>query len=252
LYTPEPPAAPPSSPTPPPPPPEIIRHPEPISTPFPANPSDPDRAYGIVVVAILIVGSIVAFRALRAMARRARIRRDVHRVVAYFDEVNRSRRFPDCHVPINVISNEFGLLCHPALLWEMRSRRYATGGRIRIAKGVRVGGYRQYHYRREPEAISRGTLSITNRRIVFTGTKAPTVEYRHLVAIENDTMSITVQSSQRQTPIALSFDDAILGAALIRLFANDRIRTNHIPDGVTLVAEPTKPLGSIFLRMSEN
>jgi hypothetical protein len=205
-----------------------------------------------MVVALLVIGSIAAFRARQAAARRARIRRNVQRVVAYFDEVNHSRHFPECHVPINVMSNEFGLLFSEALLWEMRSRRYATGGRIRIAKGVRIGGYRQYHYRREPEAIARGTLSLTNRRVVFTGSKSAVVEYRHLVAIDNDSASITIQTSQRLTPIMFSFDDAILGATLIRLFAQDRIATYHIPDGITFKAEPKKPLGSISLHVSEN
>jgi hypothetical protein len=246
LYAPASPAAPQ-----PPSPPQPSSEPTPTRVPSSGNLSDPDRGGIAVVVAILIIGVIVAFRALRAAGRRASIRRDVHLVVAYFDEVNRSRHFPECQVPINVMSNEFGLLCREALLWEMRSRRYATGGRVRIAKGVRVGGYRQYHYRREPEAIAHGTLSITNRRIVFTGSKAATVEYRHLVAIDNDSASITMQSSQRQTPISLSFDDAILGATLIRLFANDRIATNPIPDGITFAAEPTKPLGSISLCISE-
>jgi hypothetical protein len=205
----------------------------------------------MMVLAGLIIGLLVAFRALRAAARRRRIRRKVQRVMAYFDEVNRSLRFPECHVPINVLSNEFGLLCSDALLWEMRSRRYATGGRIRIARGVRVGGYRQYHYRREPEAVAHGVLSITNRRVVFTGSKAATIEYRHLVAIDNDSASVTIQSSQRQTPIMFSFDDAILGATLIRLFAHDRIVTNRLPDGMTFAAEPAKPLGSVSLRVSE-
>ncbi len=171
-YTPAQPAAPQPPPSPPPPSSETARHLEPATDVPPAgNLSNPDRG-GIMVVAILIIGSIVAFRALQAAARRARIRRSVHSVIAYFDEVNRSRHFPECHVPINVMSNEFGLLCRDALLWEMRSRRYATGGRVRIAKGVRIGGYRQYHYRREPEAIAREILSITNRRIVFTGSKS--------------------------------------------------------------------------------
>lgn len=251
LYTPAHPEAPQPFLSPPPPSPEATRPLEPATSPPSAgNPYNPDYG-GIMVVAILIIGSIVAFRALRAAARRARIRHSVHRVVAYFDEVTRSRHFPECHVPINVMSNEFGLLCCDALLWEMRSRRYATGGRVRIAKGVRIGGYRQYHYRREPEAIARGTLSITNRRIVFTGSKAATVEYRHLVAIDSDSASILIQSSQRQTPIRFSFDDAILGATLIRLFAHDRITINRIPDRITIAAEPTKPLGSISLRVSE-
>jgi hypothetical protein len=171
-------------------------------------------------------------------------------VVDYFDEVNRSRRFPECHVPINVMSNEFGLLCSDALLWEMRSRRYASGGRIRIAKGVRIGGYRQYHYRREPEAISHGVLSVTNHRVVFTGSKAAAIEYRNLVAIENDSASIMIQSSQRQTPVMFSFDDAILGATLIRLFAQDRTITNRLPDVVNFTAEPAKPLGSVSVRVS--
>ena len=80
------------------------------------------------------------------------------------------------------------------------------------------------------------------------GNKGATIEYRHLVAIDDGSASITIQSSQRQTP---SFDDASLGATLIKLFANDRIATNRIPDGITFAAEPTKPLGSISLRVNK-
>ena len=76
------------------------------------------------------------------------------------------------------------------------------------------------------------------------------MEYCHLVAIDTDGASITIQSSHRQTPIIFSFDDAILGATLISLFADDRISTNCVPEGKTFVAEPAKPLGSISVRVT--
>jgi hypothetical protein len=71
LYTPPHPEAPQPSLSPPPPSSETTLPPEPATSPPSAgNPSNPDHG-GIMVVAILIIGAIVAFRALRAAARRA-------------------------------------------------------------------------------------------------------------------------------------------------------------------------------------
>jgi hypothetical protein len=46
------------------------------------------------------------------------------------------------HPEVVLQAGEFGLLAGSASLWEMRAHHATAGGRVRIAKGVRVDAYR--------------------------------------------------------------------------------------------------------------
>ena len=65
-------------------------------------------------------------------------------------------------------------LCLPSVdLMEARAVRHYSGGGVRIAKGVTVGGGRSQS-RDELKNIDSGALVLTNTRLVFSGSKRTT------------------------------------------------------------------------------
>ena len=120
----------------------------------------------------------------------------------------------------------------------MRSHRYSTGGSVRIAKGVWVGG-RQYHSYRTRDVIDQGVVVITTRRIAYTGgSKTAQVWFRDLVSIEGDVDCNVIHTARRQNAIVIHYRKAALGLILVRVFASAVLADNRLADGWRLTARP--------------
>jgi hypothetical protein len=153
-----------------------------------------------------------------------------------FQHGHQRRCFPAIPVSVNLQPGEFGLLEAPALLSEMRSHRYSTGARVRIAKGIWVGG-RQYHSYRTRDIVDRGTVVITTRRIAYTGaSKTAQVLFGDLVSIEGDLNCNIIHTARRQNAIMIHYSEAALGLVLIRFFASSVLADNRLPNGWQLTA----------------
>ncbi len=108
--------------------------------------------------------------------------------------------------PIILRRKENPILVLPnVVLWEPRSVRRITGGyagpTFRIAKGVyfRVGGFRAVgESHEELKQIDEGVLTLTDRRLVFSGSKRTVnIDLRKIVAVEPYRDGIGVQRADR-------------------------------------------------------
>jgi hypothetical protein len=120
----------------------------------------------------------------------------------------------------------------------MRSHRYSTGARVRIAKGFWVGGSQSHSYRTR-DIVDHGTVVITTRRIAFAGrSKSAQVMFRDLLSIEGDIGCNLVHSARRQSAVMIHYSDALLGVLLVRLFAGGALLDNRLPPGWRVDVRP--------------
>jgi hypothetical protein len=187
---------------------------------------------------------------IKTLNRRALLRGRVKRVCDYFDALNQNRRFPRIETPIRMEPGEFGLICQAATLWEMRSHRYRTGGSVRVARGVWVGGS-QYHSQRQLDPIATGYVTITNRRLLFSSAdKTVHLTYRDLVSIEGSHQHNLAQSKRRRTPVNLTYEDALLGLVLIQILSSVPLG-EYLPSGFMIFATPGRTAGAVDLKMKD-
>jgi uncharacterized protein YecT (DUF1311 family) len=201
-------------------------------------PSAGDAGWGLATIVLVIGGILVIGAVIKEQAKAADRRRRIKQACAYMNAVNQHRSFPEMSVDINLQSGEFGLLQATAQLSEMRSHRYSTGGSVRIAKGIRVGG-RQYHSYRTRDIVDQSAVVITTRRIAYTGgSKTAQVWFRDLVSIEGDVDCNIIHTARRQSAIVIHYREAALGLILVRVFASAALANNHLPNGWQLTARP--------------
>lgn len=172
---------------------------------------------------------------LRFLARR----REISQTRKYFDAVISSGRFPPVPVPIVLARGEFGLLTEWGSMWQMRAHRYSTGASLRLLKPLWVSR-RDYHSYSTLDQIGLGTISITNYRVMFTGTsKTAHLPLSEIVEVYCDDQGRNIIHSRRlKTPLILCYDSALIGSTLIQLFTSCRMQGNLLPEGYTLRIEP--------------
>ena len=191
---------------------------------------------GAVIVSVVILGILVAI--WRARVRAAERRREIEAICEYFSQVNALRRFPEADVPVVLQAGEFGLLAGSASLWEMRAHHATAGGRVRIAKGVRVGAYRHKYSYRQLDRVASGTLVVTNRQVVFKSYERTVhFAYGELRDVQYDG-HIRLLIGRRQTPIILSTARGNFVTMLIRIFAESTFRDGRLPEGLVVSARP--------------
>ena len=91
-------------------------------------------------------------------------------------------------------------------LWEPRAVRRTTGGyggpSFRVAKGVyfRVGGFRaQSESHKELRTIDQGALTLTNKRLVFSGAKRTiNIDLRKIISVEPYSDGIALRREGKQ------------------------------------------------------
>jgi hypothetical protein len=193
---------------------------------------------GAVIVGFVILGILVAI--WRARVRAAERRREIEAICEYFSQVNALRRFPEADVPVVLQAGEFGLLAGSASLWEMRAHHATAGGRVRIAKGVRVGAYRHKYSYRQLDPVASGTLVVTNRQVVFKSYERTVhFAYDELLDVQYDGR-IQLLIRRRQTPIILSTARGKLVTMLIGIFTEkeNTFRDGRLPEGLVVSARP--------------
>jgi uncharacterized protein YecT (DUF1311 family) len=191
-----------------------------------------------VALLLAIGGVLVIGAAIKARAKAADRRQRIEQACAYINNVNERRHFPEIAVGINLQPGEFGLLQARAQLSEMRSHRYSTGGSVRIAKGVWVGG-RQYHSYRTRDIVDQGVVVITTRRVAYTGgSKTAQVWLLDLVSIEGNVDCNVLHTARRQNAIVIHYREAALGLILVRVLASAVLAGNRLPNGWQLTARP--------------
>lgn len=123
------------------------------------------------------------------------------------DASNGKVTFTDVNSPVILKKNERALLfLSDVALWEPRAVRQTKGAyggpTFRIAKGVsfKVGSFQSHSESHEElRTIDQGILTLTNKRLVFTGTKRTTnIDLRKIISIEPYKDGIASQRENKQ------------------------------------------------------
>lgn len=133
---------------------------------------------------------------------------DMEQWMTELKEGNLSINLPK-HRDVAIITKkgeEVKLVLPDISLLEPRAVRVSTGTyggpSFRVAKGVyfRVGGFRaQSESHEEIRTIDKGTLSLTNKRLVFSGSKRTSVvDLKKIVSIEPYSDGISIKRSNKQ------------------------------------------------------
>ncbi|NIG17431.1 hypothetical protein F3J37_01895 [Pantoea sp. Al-1710] len=116
-------------------------------------------------------------------------------------------------------------VCHfstEAELYEMRSKRYSTGSgsaRVRVAKGfsVSTGSTRSYHTERILTKISMGELSITNKRVIFSGSeKSFECPIGKVINADDNNETLVIQYGNEPKYLNMDIGKSLIAVAVLK------------------------------------
>lgn len=116
-------------------------------------------------------------------------------------------------------------VCHfstEAELYEMRSQRYSTGSgsaRVRVAKGfsVSTGSTRSYHSERVLTRISGGELSITSKRVIFSGNeKSFECPIGKVISADHNNETFVIQYGNEPKYLTMDTGKSLIAVAVLK------------------------------------
>lgn len=144
------------------------------------------------------------------------------RTKAFVDEVINNRRLEpvEC-LGIGMKPGERAYWKSPAIMMETRTvRHYQSGSAgIRVAKGVYIGGTRGHSSPVDQwQEIDRGTIYVTNKRIVFDASKLHrNLELKKIVAYEHGRDGVRISVENRQKSMYFVVNDPGILAVVISI-----------------------------------
>lgn len=191
---------------------------------------------------------LVAFRWIkRAKARRIRdaeIRRQDEELRLFTEYAKAHNAFPTVETRVLLKDGEVAFYDEPSALYEKRAVRHYESGSlgIRIASGVYLGRTRGRSVStQEWGKIDTGTLTITNRRIIFNGGGLDrNVMLAHVMAVEAWLDGVEISVENRQKGMCFGAKNPRLAGALNQYLARGdspgvgspaRARSPRIPPG---------------------
>ena len=162
----------------------------------------------------------------RAKARRIRnveIRRQEEELRRFTEYAETHNAFPTVATRILLKDGEVAFYDAPSALYEKRAVRYWESGSIgfRVARGVYVGGTRGRSVsEQEWGKIDTGTLTITNKRIIFNGGGIDrAVMLANVMAVEPWFDGVEISIEKRQKGMCFATRNPVLVGALINYLA---------------------------------
>ena len=135
--------------------------------------------------------------------------------------VYQNRALPTVATNVFLKAGEAALYVTPSALYETRAVRYYHGGYsgFRVAKGVYVSGSGGRSISaQEWSCLDTGSLTITNKRLVFEGGKENRiVPLNKIVSVNCSVTSIEVSVEGRQKTMAFSAANPLIATGIIRL-----------------------------------
>ena len=192
----------------------------------------------IILIAIFIgvIAAVVAvIRAKRQREQRALLFKQARDFAA---TVQQNRALPI--VPANSIlkPGESAFYSTPSVLYETRAVRHYQAGHtgFRIAKGVYVGGTSGRSVSTQQWAkLDTGSLTITNKRLVFVGGKEDRViPLGKVVSVNSILTGIVVSVEGRQKAIALEATNSLIATLIIRLCSQASDPLNLSGDNINI------------------
>jgi len=125
---------------------------------------------------------------------------------------------PD-NIPIVLGADEAALLQEPSKLIEARATRVHSGGGVRVMKGVYIGAGQSSSVQ-GLKKIDSGTLTLTNKRLVFTGSmESRVVNMKDIVSVEPLPDGIEVSTGQKAKLQIYSVHNPVIWTMLVRTVA---------------------------------
>ena len=172
---------------------------------------------GVVVLVALIAAAINATRKSKPIspAQAAQLQSEA---TEFFNKIE-AGKFTPPQTPLILLAGESALLNEPSKLLEARATRLYAGGGTRV-QGIYVGGGQSASSQTLKEVDS-GTLTLTTKRLVFTGSmESRVVQFKDIVAVQamGDAIELSVgNKAKRQIYLVRN---PIIWGALLRTYSN--------------------------------
>ena len=171
----------------------------------------------IVIGVVLLVG--LAFAAINATKKPktispAELAQLQAEAKEFFDKID-SGKFTVPDTPVVLGTDETALLCEPSKLIEARATRVYAGGGTRV-RGIYVGGGESGSFQSLKELDS-GTLTLTTKRLVFTGSmESRVVNIKDIVSVEPLADAIEISTAKKAKRQVYVVHNPIIWGALVR------------------------------------
>jgi hypothetical protein len=142
-------------------------------------------------------------------------------------------KLPTCDSPVILEFGEAALLSEPSSLLEGRATRYYAGLGTRVG-GIYVGGGQSQNVE-SLKTIDSGTLTLTTKRLVFTGSlETRVVKLADLVSVEQYADAIEIATSRRMKRQVQTVHNPIIWSRLIAFLLEQGFPTKA-PEEVNLL-----------------
>ncbi|OFZ67736.1 MAG: hypothetical protein A2V79_02640 [Betaproteobacteria bacterium RBG_16_56_24] len=176
-------------------------------------------------VPLLIIVALVVWYFRSKAKKSAQLKESIYgEAEAFLERVKQNRGIAPCSSPILLKENERCFFEDASELSETRSvRQFKSGSAgVRVAKGVYIGATKGKSVGTQEWAkLDAGRLTVTNKRIVFTGTKeSRSLDLRKLVSVEPGGFhAICVSVENRQKAMVFQCRNSLVLVTIIRLCA---------------------------------
>lgn len=176
----------------------------------------------ITIILVTIVIAIIVF-ALRRKKELKRIDDEAFANAAYafIEELRKNKGFTPISSSLILDKNEHVLLVEETTLYEPQSVKYSRGGGggFRIAKGITIGRYAgTSETRKEWRALDEGSITLTNKRLIFDGTKENrTIKLDKIISVNPSRTSIELSIDGRAKGIIFSVDNSYIWMSAIHI-----------------------------------
>lgn len=168
--------------------------------------------------------TLLAFIFARRTVKRLRRAHLIAVARRFLARVKANDSFPPVSTRVLLRAGEVAIYDEPSVLYEKRAVRDYVSGRVgfRIAKGVWIGGSRGRSVSsQEWSKLSTGRLTLTNKRLVFTGDGVDrTVAREKIVSVEPWSDAVEVSIENRQKSMVFSAANPFIAHALISVLGS--------------------------------
>jgi len=187
---------------------------------------------GLVIGVVLIANKIIS-----KPQSQERVKQLSAEAMAFLDNV-KAGKFSPPDTPLMLAADEIALLNEPSTLIEARATRVYAGGGTRVY-GVYIGGGQSSSVQ-NLKKLDAGTLTLTTKRLVFTGSMESRVtNLKDIVSIEGFADAIEISTAKRAKRQVYRVRNPILWRGLVRVVSGGgaSIRLNCPRCGQTVTPE---------------
>ncbi len=174
----------------------------------------------LIAILILIIGLI--FFAINKNKEKAEKRTLLIQFAnTFMEEVKQKRALPTVYSSLMLEKDENAFFEEHSTFAEPRAVRRSTGSGVgfRVMKGVYMGGYSgRSESNQEWKLIDNGTLTLTNHRLIFRGTKEnKMIPLNKILSITNTLESIEIAIDGKAKAVAFSVENSYIWASTIQI-----------------------------------